>query len=164
MKRTVVFVSVIFSKNRKCGSRFISWLTSHFSNKPKIPSHVALLIEDRWVFESTIQKGVVINSWHKWSENNELVDLIPLGEYYYDEIKTLFRDVEGRGYDYLGALYLGLFIGLNKLFKCIPIPSHNCLQSNKRYFCSEVIGKLTGNDFSMSAPIQILNKLQKDRT
>lgn len=155
-----VEVWVIFSRNKKIGSKLISWGTKHLSSTPPpIPSHAAFLIEERWVFESTIEKGISVSTWSKWSEKNELLDMIYLGEYDYDVIKALYRDLDGLKYDYLGVIYLGIKVLLNKLLK-LPIGWRNLLESDKRYFCSEVIESLIGYDLSMVSPFQLRDLLR----
>ncbi|MEO0271688.1 MAG: hypothetical protein ABIM30_01190 [candidate division WOR-3 bacterium] len=156
-KLKIVNVCVLFSKNNKIGSKFISRLTKHLNNKKSItPSHVALLIENRWVFESTFEKGIKITPFSTWSScGNEIVHLHYLGEYKYHTIKTLYRSLGGRKYDWLGVIYLGIKIALNKLFGC-PIGNKNLLENPNKYFCTEVLEYFINKDLSMTSPVELM--------
>lgn len=157
-----VDVHYLFSRNKKIGSKLISWGTKHL--QPEIsdtPSHIAILINNRWVHESTLDSGVRVISYTKWLEINEEIDKIqcPIGPRDYSEIKTIFKEIKGNKYDYLGVTYLGISLGANK-FLGTSIPETNKWESKDKYFCCEAVEKLTGlNSTSMKAPVQLMVEL-----
>mgnify|MGYP006921285106 CR=1 FL=1 len=53
-------IHYLFSRNKKVGSRLISWASSFFVKDlgKNIPSHIAILIDDRFVIESVLEGGV----------------------------------------------------------------------------------------------------------
>lgn len=160
----------LFSRNDKIGSKCISWgtfslqknnLGSICKSWKNTPSHVALLINKKWVFESTLSSGIRIISYKKWLEINQQVALYPCSsERTYEEIKTLYKCLEGKSYDYLGVIYFGWRILLNLLFK-MPIPVKNRWASSSKYFCTEVIGKLLKLDYGMTSPVQLMEYLNE---
>ena len=60
----------LFSKNEKIGSKIIRWATKHLVEAKDVPSHVALLVNERWVFESTLFTGIRVIPYKKWLEIN----------------------------------------------------------------------------------------------
>jgi hypothetical protein len=52
-------IDYLFSKNNKIGSRLISW-AAKFENTglEYNPSHIAILLNDTWVIESTFFTGI----------------------------------------------------------------------------------------------------------
>jgi hypothetical protein len=96
-----------------------------------------------------------------WKQINTESGRIQLESREYQEIADEYRKIKGKKYDYLGVIYLGLciiptFLGLN-------LPKKNKLESPNRYFCCEVLGKLTGKYYGMSSPIQILEDLKNGK-
>ena len=156
-----VSVSILFSKNKKIGSRLIRFFTNHFSElkQEEVPSHVALLINNRWVHESTLETGVRIISYPKWMELNEEVFKIDYAKLDYSILKDLYRETDNKKYDWMGVIYLGFFCGLTKLFRFIKKPKKNLMASKNRYFCTEVIGKLIKDDMDMTSPVELRDKL-----
>ena len=63
-------VHYLFSKNKKIGSKLIAWGTAHRCDVDDVPSHVAILVEERWVYESTLSSGVRVIPYKKWKEIN----------------------------------------------------------------------------------------------
>lgn len=156
-----VKVHYLFSKNHKIGSKFICWGTKHLVKQEEC-SHIAILVNNRWVFESTLETGVRIVSYSKWKEINIEIDKIPCIQTHreYSEVKKIFKDIQNKKYDWPGILYLGFYIFLNKYFK-INIPKINKWQNNDKYFCCEAVEKLTGiNSTEMRVPIQILEEFK----
>ena len=105
-----VKIHYLFSKNKKIGSSFISWGTTHLSNRKNIPSHIALLVNERWVFESTLDTGIRVIPYKKWLEINEEVAKIAcdLVKREYSEIKAIYKDIQNKKYDWLGVSFLGI--------------------------------------------------------
>lgn len=157
----LVKIHYLFSRNNKIGSKVISWGTSHLS-KNKSPSHAALLIHNRWVFEAIISGGVKVTPYSKWLDINIEVAKIPsnFAGVEYAHIKKIFKDIQNKKYDWFGLVYLGLKLALNKWFGS-TIPLINKWQDSDKYFCSEAVGKLTNKDYSMKAPVQIMDELIK---
>jgi hypothetical protein len=147
----------LFSRNHKLGSKLISWGTHSLNPRQEpTPSHIALLVNKRWVFESTLSDGVRIVSYKKWLEINEEVKCIPCyKQFTYVDIKCEFKKLKKKRYDYFGVIYFGYRLVLLKaLF--IPLPKQNLFNASNKYFCSEAIGKLLGEDYSMKAPTQLI--------
>lgn len=153
-----VKVDYLFSKSDLVGSRLISWGTKHLSDEADTPSHIAILINDRWVLESTAKTGVRIISYKTWlTLVNEIAKIPSVYETKdYSEIKKIFKEIKNKKYDYLGVIYLGIYVALNKYFNK-KIPNKNKWESDNKYFCCEAVEKLTGMaSTSMKAPVQIL--------
>jgi hypothetical protein len=153
-----VSVSILCSHSNHIGSKLIRLFTSFLEPqvaKIKVPSHVAILVNDRWVHESTLETGVHVISYDKWSLINKEVNRIPIEEREYSAIKDIFRDMKNKDYDKLGIVYFGWRIFLKLLFN-IAIPIVNRLQSKNKFFCSELVGRLVNQNYSMKAPVQIM--------
>jgi hypothetical protein len=141
------------------GSKLIAHGTAPLCpNLKERVSHVALLVNSRWVHESTGSSGVRVLSYEAWSKINTESARVSIGTKPYQQLADIYRDIAGRKYDIAGVLYLGLKIGLSYLgFK---IPKVNKWESKNRYFCCEALGYLTNKYYGMSAPIQILEALR----
>lgn len=153
----IVTVHALFSNNKLIGSKIISEGTKHLEpNTPKI-SHVAVLVNGRWVHEAT-GAGVHISSYDLWSKHHTEVDRVQLESKEYQVIADKFREIKGKKYDYLGVFFLALCI--IPTFLGFKLPKVNKWQSKTRFFCCEVLGFLTGKYYGMSAPNQILASLR----
>jgi hypothetical protein len=154
-----VSVEVLFSSNSKLGSRIIACGTAHLAPtvKEKV-SHTALLINSRWVHESTGHTGVRIVSYDKWRSTQTEKARIKLADQEYQQLADHFRTIQGKKYDYAGIIFF--CIAILPTFIGFKLPKKNLLESKRRYFCCEVLGKLTGHYYGMSAPIQILERLR----
>jgi hypothetical protein len=148
-------INILFSKNSKIGSVLISNGTSFLSNSKPTPSHVAILIKNKWVVESTMEKGCKVIGYKEWLEKNELLYSISMHVEFKD-IKNLNKDLKNKKYDFLGVIYCGYRVLLNKLFG-LTIPSKNKFHSKNRYFCCEVVGKLLNIETEMLSPVQLLD-------
>lgn len=140
------------------GSKIISYGSAHLEPKMPKASHVAVLINERWVHEAT-GAGVTISSYDKWSQQHEEVNRIQLKSREYQEIADQFRSIQGKKYDYLGVFFLGLCIIPTFLGR--KLPKKNMWESKHKYFCCEVLGYLTGMYYGMSSPVQIMGSLMK---
>lgn len=155
----VVTIDYLFSKNYKIGSKLISWGTKHLTNIEDVPSHVAILVNNRWVHESTLDSGVRVISYSEWLNINIEVKKITGKPTEYRVIKNIFKDIKNKKYDWLGVTYLGLCLIPNKAFN-VKLPAVNKWQDNDKYFCTEAVEKLIGlSDCSMKSPVQLLNEL-----
>lgn len=155
----IVSVDVLFSHNNMIGSKIIACGTSYLAPHCPKTSHVAILVNKRWVHESTGHAGVSVLSYERWAEVHTEVARIPIQSMEYQTIADQFRSIIGKKYDYLGVIYLGICIFANLLFKR-PIPDKNRWENPKKYFCCEVLGYLVGQDYDMSAPVQILSNMR----
>ena len=156
-------VDYLFSKNDKIGSKVISWGTSFIEPQIEdVPSHTAILINNRWVFESTLESGVRRISYQEWLKINKEVCKIPCTqERTLEGIIEEFRQIKDKKYDYIGLVYFGLRVLLFICFR-LRIPKKNILNRKNSYFCSEVVGKMTGIDCQMTAPVTLMSKLKND--
>lgn len=152
-----VTVHALFSKNNLIGSKIICKGTKHLAKGLPECSHTALLVNNRWVHESTGHTGVRVISIDSWSTVNVEVARIKLPDMDYQELADHFRKIKGKKYDYLGVLFLGLDIGLT--FLGCNLDRVNQWESDDKYFCCEVLGKLTQRYYGMHSPIQILRDL-----
>ncbi len=157
-----ITVHYLFSNNKKIGSRAIMWGTQHqYPKLQKIPSHVAILINNKWVFQSTLEKDVHIISYTKWLEvNNEITKIACTQTRYYEDIKAMFKNLKGQKYDWGGVIYLGLWLAINKL-SGRTIPTHNRWHSSDKYFCCEIMAKMTGIDYQMTTPVKVMMDLKE---
>lgn len=154
-------VEYLFSRSPKSiASKLIAWASSKEGFKlEQYPSHMAVLIDGTMVIESTFTTGVRIIPHSHWVKNNEELYRIPCAKPERNGQETLNAAFAlwGRGYDWIGILYfVWRFLGLLLLKR--PLPSKNHWQSDKRYFCCEYAGSLTGEDFSMRSPARICHE------
>lgn len=157
----------LFSRNHKIGSRVISWASGLLvKDLNKIPSHMAILIEqdgnESLVFESTLSSGVRIVPYKKWLEINEECYKIPcIKQRTNKEIFEKVNEYWGKKYDWSGiAFFIPCFLGY-LLFK-IPFPKYNLWQSDNKYFCNELGGKIAGYDkYSMVTPAKMCSDFLK---
>jgi hypothetical protein len=156
--------SYLFSKNNKIGSKLISWSSGLFKKditelSGRIPSHVAVLINECLVIESTLGTGVRIIPYNKWKEINEelfKIDCIQSYDDLEDKKKELLFEMWGKKYDWWGILYFTKCM-LSKYFFNIPLPSKNKLEREDYFFCTEFAARLAGYDYSMTTPAKMCN-------
>lgn len=152
-----VTVHYLFSRNKKIGSKIICWGTKHL--EPEVadtPSHVAVLVNGKWVFESTLETGVRRISYEEWKKINHEIEKLPCKTTRtLEEVIGYYRKIHKKKYDYKGLTYFAHHVAMNKFFG-IAIPDENHWEDRNMYFCSEVIGEMLQKDFSMTAPVQIL--------
>jgi hypothetical protein len=154
-----VKIDILFSRNCKIGSRLISWASSKTAPLYPTPSHVAILVNSKWVFQSTLEKNVHIISYKEWLTINEQLYQIDIQEdHEFSQIKALFRSLEGKKYDWGGIAYYSIRWALNQGFG-LRMPKTNIFQSKDKYFCCEVAGMLLKQDFSMDNPADVYFKL-----
>jgi hypothetical protein len=157
-----VTVHYLFSNNHLIGSRAIVWGTNHLyelDNKG-IPSHVAILINEKWVLESTLNTGVRVEGYSKWlSHNNEVAKIECKEQRYWEDIKIMFKETKDQKYDWAGVIYLGIWLAINKVTG-LDLPSDNAIHNEDKYFCCEVMAKMTGLDYQMTPPVKIMVDLK----
>jgi hypothetical protein len=158
----IVTVHALFSASNKIGAKVISLGSSHLapSIKPS-PSHTAVLVNNRWVHESTGHSGVSVLSYDIWETLHTEVGRIELEPRPYQEIANMYREIKGKKYDYLGVFFLGLCIV--PTFLGFKLPKKNLWEAGDKYFCCEVLGYLTAEYYGMCSPVQIMAKLIKDQ-
>jgi hypothetical protein len=157
-------IEYLFTKSRegKVGSKLISWGTGKLHPEITTCSHVAVKMGPI-VIESTLTKGAQIQPYSEWIRHNEVVHAFrcSVKRKAVDVIQNVFKASWGKSYDYFGILFftwrmLG-FIILGR-----ELPKINRWQSKNKYFCVEMIEKITGADYQMTSPIQLV-KTWKDQ-
>jgi len=154
-------VHYLFSRNEKIGSFIIRKSTAVFEpTVNETPSHVALLLDDKWVIESTLETGFRIIGYKKWLELNEELYKIPCEqEWTMVGIKEHYKPLKGKKYDYPGVLYFSWRVILYLLFR-ISKPKKNRFNHDNKYFCCEVISRMTGISYEMTAPVELLVRIK----
>ena len=162
-------VFYIFSRNKKIGSKMISWFSGFITKDlEKVPSHVAALAVDGsghgLVYESTLSSGVRIIFYTKWLEINEQCYVVPSGKLYHSEgeINSLLEQVWGKPYDWLGILYFA-WRGFLLIYFKKDLPNDNRWSSDSKFFCCEFVGTLDDRDFSMTTPAKMCSEMLKDK-
>lgn len=149
----------LFSYNNKVGSKAIQWFTKHQNKTEYVtPSHVAVLINDFLVIESTMLTGVRIIPYEKWlSKGNQVAYRMqcPNDRVWDDVMKGVFK-IWGKKYDFVGILYFAWFLLLNKYLKK-PMPKNNKWESNNKFFCVEIVENITGETYEMTSPVDLMN-------
>jgi len=117
-------------------------------------SHVAIKMGPI-VFEST-GKGVNILPYKNWIETKTIVYAFecPKDRKAKDVINNVISKFHGKKYDWLGVLYF-TFCVLSFIFFKTPLPKENKWQSDKKFFCVELVESITGEKYSMTSPIQL---------
>lgn len=153
-------IFVIFSKNNKIGSKFISWGSSLLlrENMEIFPSHAAILIKSEnkeFVLESTFLNGVRKISYEKWLEINTECYKFKFENLEKKYVMSKFNKLKGKKYDYLGVMYFLYAFVLNFVFKK-PFPSKNPWQKKDKFFCTELVGKIVEHkNYSMVTPAKM---------
>lgn len=150
-------VDYLFSRRNRWGSKMIAWASSKEDlSLQEIPSHMAVLLDDTVVIESTFTTGVRMIPYEKWSEINEELYSIPCERHYRHSRNVLEKaySVWGAGYDWKGIIYFAYcFVRLILLGDALP--SANKWQRENKYFCTEFAARLVDEDFSMMTPAKI---------
>lgn len=158
-----ISVHYLFSKNKKIGSKIIRAGTSYLEPSicfEKTPSHVAILIQERWVIESTMESGVRVIPYQDWLKINIEINKIKCTKQWtMEQIKSIYKPLKGLKYDYMGIIYFSYRIFLNRVFS-MPIPQQNYYNHDDMFFCSEMVSKMTGVSYEMVAPVQLMVKIE----
>lgn len=150
-------IDYLFSRNKKIGSRAISWAASFEKTDLEVnPSHVAVLLNDQWVIESTFTTGVRIVPYQNWLKINEELYKIPCEQNERPSWEVTDKAIHlwGKGYDWKGILYFSWVYAKLILFNK-PLPKNNPWQRKYKYFCTEYVGLLVGEDYSMKSPARL---------
>jgi len=155
-----VKANIIFSKNKKIGSKIISNCTKFLvPDIANTPSHVVLLLKDRWIYESTMETGVRVIKYIDWLNiNEEVFKSEEIEGFDYNCIKPKINKLKESKYDYLGVIYYSLYALIKLIFKK-PMPKLNKWQSNSKYFCCELVGEIINEDYQMMCPVEIMKNL-----
>jgi len=122
-----------------------------------------LLLKDRWIYESTMETGVRVIKYIDWLNiNEEVFKSKEIEGFDYNNIKPKINKLKESKYDYLGVIYYSLCVLMKLIFKK-PIPKLNRWQSNNKYFCCELIGEVTNEDFQMKCPVEIMNLIIENK-
>jgi hypothetical protein len=161
--KNIMKIEYLFTKSRhkKIGSKLISWSTGKLHPELKPCSHVAVKLGPI-IIESTLKNGAQIQPYSEWIKHHEVVHAFkcPHERTAIKVIKDVFRNSWGKSYDYLGILYFAWRM-LGFLVLKRPLPSVNRWQSKNKYFCVEMIEKITGQDYQMTSPIQLVSTWKK---
>ena len=151
-------VEYLFSRNNKSlVSKLIAWASQKENlNLEKYPSHMAVLIDDTLVVESTLMTGVRLIPYTAWKKKNEELFKIPCVQEVRDSkevLESAFK-LYGKKYDWVGILFFAWrYLGLILLGRELPAKNH--WQNKNRYFCCEYAATLSGEDFSMKSPARV---------
>lgn len=155
-------IQYVFSRNKKCGSKLIAWASALFPNhitnlKNGAPSHVAILLNETIIIESTLTTGVRMLPYNKWKQINEelyKIDRTGKGEC----VKCLLFEVWGKKYDWFGILYFTYQMIKHLIFKS-NLPDKNKWEREEYFFCTEFAARLEGYNYSMTTPAKMCNDL-----
>lgn len=157
-------VDYLFSRRDKWGSRLIAWGSKYENlDLEHAPSHIAVLLNDSIVVESTFTTGVRLVPYAEWAKINEELYKIPCIHSYRASKDTLEQafSLWDKGYDWTGIAFFAVSLVRFILFKT-PLPKHNEWQDKNRYFCTEFVAMLVDADFSMSTPAKICDTWLKE--
>lgn len=154
----MIKISYLFSRNKKIGSKIISWASGLLiKDLEKVPSHVAILVGDYFVMESTMISGVRCVPYSSWKKKNEECYKIPCQKIYRseEEVYEAFESVYNKWYDWPGVVYFAICFAKYFLFKR-PFPKQNKWQKDNMFFCTEFAGRLSGyKKYSMTTPAKM---------
>ena len=158
----------LFSKNEKIGSKIISWASGLIvKDLEKVPSHMAILIElnnckETLVFESVLNGGVRIIPFSIWKTHNEICYKLPCDKKLnLSQIFSYINSMWGKSYDWPGIAYFAWRFLLHFTLKK-DFPKDNAWQSDNRFFCNELGGKIAGYpNYSMVTPAKMCSDFLK---
>lgn len=155
-------VDLLFSRNKKCGSKLIAWASALLvKDLEKVPSHVAVLLDDNFVIEAVLHGGVRMLPFSQWLQINELCYRIPGGEKSSEEVAKEYESCWGKSYDWLGLCFFGLCFIKHLLFGT-PFPKENAWQKDDAFFCIEFAAGLSNyKKFDMTTPAKMCSDLLK---
>lgn len=147
------------SRDKKAwGSTLIKWGTGKLCPDLKPCSHVAIKI-DNIILESTMTRGVSIVPYLYWIKNQRVVHAFrcPENRDAGNVLELAVKSTYGKKYDYAGILFFTWRM-LGFLLLKRPLPKINRLHHSSRYFCIELISFITNEDYSMTSPIQLVER------
>ncbi len=156
-------VDYLFSRRNKWGSRLIAWGSSKQNiSLEKVPSHMAVLLDESIVVESTLSTGVRIIPYPQWKLiNEELYKIRCIKKRQSKSTLNQAFSLWGKGYDWYGIAFFAWEI-IKYLITGEKLSKTNKWQKENRYFCTEYAAILTGEDFSMKTPAEICDMWLKE--
>ena len=156
-------IEYLFSRNEKIGSKLIRWASSKEElglRKEDIPSHVAVLMNDKFVIESTMFTGVRMIPYEKWKQKNIEIFKIPCeqGDKPSGDVFHVLAKVWGKPYDWNGIAYFAVAF-LNMILRGVELPKTNPWQKRKKFFCTELAGRISGVSYEMTSPAMMCAKI-----
>jgi uncharacterized protein YycO len=154
-------IHYLFSRRNKIGSKLIAW-GSKYENLgiEELPSHTAILMNDKLVVESVLGKGVRIVPYNNWKKINEEMYKIPCSQEVRSskEITDEVERIWGKKYDWRGILFFAWSFIKLILFKT-KLPEKNEWQRDGYFFCSELVGRISGVNYEMTTPAKLLKTM-----
>ena len=158
-------VSFLYSNNKKCGSKLISWATrDHGQSLQETPSHFSILLYDWLVIESTLAFGLEPKLYSKFKDHNNIIAQFAPKDGKRDAALIAKKTADknrNANYDFAGALFLGWHAIMRFHFDK-PLPKVNRFDSAKDFFCNEIYADLYGGDVSMKHPNWLMKDMMKD--
>ena len=152
-------VEFLFSRRNAIGSKIISWAANAENlNLLHNPSHAAILMNGKFVVESTMHSGVRLVPYFKWVEINEELYRIPSDDISRDFFDHQILTAWGKPYDWMGILYFACCYIKLMIFKT-PLPIVNRWERESHLFCIELVGRLSNTYYSMTSPAKMCAKL-----
>lgn len=155
-------LTYVVTRNELQGSKLISKATKReFQKKEEVPSHFAIIFDDRWVFHSNFANGVHIEPYKHFIKRNKILKAFKdknccmTGQECNEFQDHLIEVAYGSGYDWFAIAYLSYRIGLNYTFN-VDIPEKNKWESSRKWFCNELFELKLGIDLSMKSPNDIM--------
>lgn len=153
-------VYAVFTRNKKIGSRLIAAASNRLldGRLARTPSHCGILIDEGvniYVLDSTLTAGVRYIDIADFVKENEILYTVRL-KITPEEVYKAIPDLKGKGYDWLGLAYFAAKIASHLLFKT-KIPNDNKWESDKKYFCNELLGEVIKYPrYSMVTPAKMM--------
>jgi len=159
-------ITGVFGYKRGCASTLIRLGTKLLINQPieykYTPSHTAILIDDTWIIESTFLTGVHIMPYTKWKESYTELYQVVIKEPAEHPLDVAL-EMWGKPYDFLALLYFLFKLIFTKLCKT-PMPAFNPFESDNKFFCVEVVGRVAGiTNYSLMTPLELFKKLEEEK-
>jgi len=155
-------IKAIFVTNSLPLSRLVSWGTRRKGQKiADVPSHVGFLFFDSIMIDSTLTSGVKESTYDKFKDKYRIVSVVDLDiteSYTYRYLENARSRILGSGYDWIAITYYSYRVVLHKFFN-IPIPKKNKMNVANNYFCTEVMQVITGTDYSIVSPNDLMIEL-----
>lgn len=164
-------IEYLFSKPKSkisVGGHMIRWASRKATPElswEDTPSHVAVLMNDTLVVESTLSTGVHIIPYYRWLQKNIEIAKLPCRMKYRPSahVFRLMMDVWDKPYDWFGILYFSWAFFKNIVFN-ERLKDSNPWQRDSHFFCTEFAARLTGVDLSMKTPAMLLHEWTQDES
>ncbi len=159
-------VEYVFSRNEKIGSKAIAWGSALFPDHVslldnKIPSHVAVLLDETFIIEAVFSGGVRIIPYSEWLKHNEMLHRIEEKSVVTIAlVQELLFEMYGKKYDWFGILYFGWSMAKHYILGK-QLPKTNKWEREDYFFCTEFAARLKGYNYAMTTPAKMCNDLLK---